>query len=48
MRTARSNADDEIRKVFDYELKLTNKTILNLILNHILYQNNYKHIPHLD
>ena len=39
MRTARLNANDEIKKAFNYNSKLTNKIVLELLTNNFFIMN---------
>lgn len=48
MRTARTTASENIKKYFNYNLKLTNKTVLSLLTSQFYLFNNDNHIPHID
>lgn len=50
MRTAKATATEEIKKQFNYNNKLTNKTVLELLTHNfrILFDNFNNHIPHID
>lgn len=50
MRTARKTATEEIQKEFNYNRRLTNKTVLELLTHNyrILFDNFSNHIPRID
>ena len=50
MRTARQTATEEIQKEFNYNMRLTNKTVLELLTHNyrVLFDNFSNHIPRID
>lgn len=48
MRTARLKADADIKEHFNYNNKLTNKTVLVLLSQQFYILQNDNHIPHID
>ena len=50
MRTAKATATEELQKQFNYNNKLTNKTVLELLTHNyrILFDNISNHIPRID
>ena len=50
MRTARKTATEEIQKEFNYNMRLTNKAVLELITHNyrIIFDNFINHIPRID
>lgn len=48
MRTSRATADNGIREYFNYNMRLTNKTVLSLLTSQFYLYSYDNHIPHID
>lgn len=48
MRTSRANANEKIHEYFNYNMRLTNKTVLSLLTSQFYIFSNENHIPHID